>query len=65
MCERLILNAVGLLVLSLLLAGASGCQSLRGGKDPDTLPSRATVIKRESGDDSTVSGWVGGERPSF
>ncbi len=65
MSKRLIFNTIGLLVLSVLFAGLSGCQALRGGKDQDSMPSRATVIKRESNDSSTVSGWVGGERPSF
>ncbi len=47
----------------LILAGTTGCRSFGGKKEEPT--SRSHVIKRSPGDDSTVSGWVGGERPSY
>ncbi|MDO4630005.1 MAG: hypothetical protein Q4C70_12560 [Planctomycetia bacterium] len=48
---------------TLIFAGPAGCRSFGGKTEGNT--SRGRVIKREPGDSNTVSGWVGGERPSY
>ncbi len=47
----------------LIFSGAIGCRALGDKKSESS--SRSHVIKRSPGDESTVSGWVGGERPSY
>lgn len=53
-----------LLVATFLCAGPVGCKSLARKKKTEPA-SKSYVIKREKDDDSTMTGFVGGERPSF
>ncbi|MBE6429105.1 MAG: hypothetical protein E7028_11110 [Planctomycetaceae bacterium] len=62
--NKLHLGIVFLLAGTFLCAGFVGCKSLGGSRKTEN-PSKSRVIKREKGDESTMTGFVGGERPSF
>ncbi len=55
---------VFLLAGTFLCAGPVGCKTLTRKKKTEPV-SKSYVIKREKDDDSTMTGFVGGERPSF
>lgn len=58
------LSLILALSASLLSVSLEGCKTF-GPRGRNESAPRSRVIKRESGESSTVEGWVGGERPSF
>ena len=53
-----------ILAAAFLTPGISGCKAFHKPKDNE-IGNRAQVIRKKDKDPSTMSGFVGGERPSF
>lgn len=53
------------LMASFLAPGISGCKAFHGKNKNDEIGNRAQVIRKKDSDPSTMSGFVGGERPTF
>lgn len=53
-----------ILAAAFLAPGISGCKAFHKPKD-EGVGNRAQVIRKKDSDPSTMSGFVGGERPTF
>ena len=53
-----------ILAATFLAPGISGCKAFHKPKD-EGVGNRAQVIRKKDSDPSTMSGFVGGERPTF
>ena len=53
-----------ILAAACLAPGISGCKAFRKPQNEE-IGNRAQVIRKKDSDQSTVSGFVGGERPTF
>ena len=53
-----------ILTAALLAPGITGCKAFHKPKE-DEIGNRAQVIRKKDSDPSTMSGFVGGERPTF